>query len=231
MLKKINIVLPIVLLLVLLFVRINSDFIYIMSLTLVIGWLIPYITLLLTGIAMYKETHQKLSLASNILSIIMDIIIIVMLILLFNKSFIVIIIALLIIIILLTSIITIKIYTKPSRVLKRYLVKEEYDCNNTKCTKKIGDTTYNIYYKKGTITANNLDYGLETNDYSIELQIKSKKLNCTYTSNEKVVGEKIDSEFTYTSNCQDYIKEANKILEVYNDLLKESKVKISKLKK
>jgi hypothetical protein len=142
-----------------------------------------------------------------------------------------IILAIIIFIVLIIGIITLTIYTRPSNVLKRHLVKEDFECNKTKCTKKIGDTTYNIYYKKGTMSANNLDYGLETNDYSVELQIKSKKLNCTYTSNEKIIGETIDSEFTYTSNCQEYIKEANKILEVYNDLLKESKVKISKFKK
>ena len=142
-----------------------------------------------------------------------------------------IIIILLITIILLTSIIALIIYTKPSNKLKRYLIKEDFECSSKKCTKKIDNTTYNIFYKKGTITANNLEYGLETNDYSIELQIKNNKLNCTYTSNEYVIGKKIDSDFTYTTACQDYIKDANKILEVYNDLLKESKVKINKLKK
>ena len=136
-----------------------------------------------------------------------------------------------IVLVLLVFIITISIYTKPSNVLKRYLEKEDFNCENKICNKKIGNTTYKINYKTGTIIANNLDYGLETNQYSIEFQVKNKKLTCTYTSNDSVLGTTIDSDFTYTNNCSDYIKEANKILEVYNDILKESKVKINKLKK
>jgi len=137
-----------------------------------------------------------------------------------------------IIVLLLTcSIIYITVYKKPSNILKRYLVKEEFSCKSNKCHKKIDDSTYTIYYKEGTVLISNIKYQLITNNDSINLQIKGTNTNCIYVNDTGVIGKNIDNKFTYSSNCSKYIDDANELLDIYNDLLVSSKVNLTKLKK
>jgi len=117
--KLLNIVIPLIMLVILLCTNIGDNFIYIMTLTLIIGWLIPYLTLLLTGVCMYLETHTKLSLIINILNILTTLFIIILLIKIFEKSFIIILIEYIIIFIL--SIINIIIlYKNINKGIKEY---------------------------------------------------------------------------------------------------------------
>ena len=117
--KLLNIVIPLIMLVILLCTNIGDNFIYIMTLTLIIGWLIPYLTLLLTGVCMYLETHTKLSLIINILNILTTLFIIILLIKIFEKSFIIILIEYIIIFIL--SIINVIIlYKNINKGIKEY---------------------------------------------------------------------------------------------------------------
>ena len=68
-LKLINIFLPILLFIILLFCKLSEKTVYIFVMTLLIGWVIPYFVLLVTGFAQVKNTHHKLCLTINIISI------------------------------------------------------------------------------------------------------------------------------------------------------------------
>ena len=66
-----NIIIPILLFVILLFSDLSENFMYIMTLTIVIGWIIPYFVLLITGICIFNKSHHKLCLTNNIINIIL----------------------------------------------------------------------------------------------------------------------------------------------------------------
>ena len=84
-----NISLSIILFGVLLFWNIGDKFMYIMALTAVIGWFMPYLVLLITGITMYRNILQKCSLIFNFVSILLCIVIIYFVVKIIEKSFII----------------------------------------------------------------------------------------------------------------------------------------------
>lgn len=82
-----NFIIPIVSLIVLELSEVSENFITIMTLTLVVGWMLPYITLLLTGITYIYKNHLNKSLILNIISSLLSILIITLIILIYEKSF------------------------------------------------------------------------------------------------------------------------------------------------
>lgn len=97
LLSKINIILPIILFIVLCFSNVNAYFVTIMTLTLVIGWLIPYLSLLLTGIAMTYNVQENKAFIINIASLLLSLLIVFFSVSIFAKDFIIIIVEYLII--------------------------------------------------------------------------------------------------------------------------------------
>jgi hypothetical protein len=85
-LKLINIFLPILLFIILLFCKLSEKTVYIFVMTLLIGWVIPYFVLLVTGFAQVKNTHHKLCLTINIISIPMCMLIIFLIISVYDKK-------------------------------------------------------------------------------------------------------------------------------------------------
>lgn len=85
-LKLINIVLPIILFIILLFCKLSEKTVYIFVMTLLIGWVIPYFVLLVTGFAQVKNTHHKLGLTINIISIPMCMLIMFLIISVYDKK-------------------------------------------------------------------------------------------------------------------------------------------------
>lgn len=75
LLAKINIILPIVLFIGMTFFNVSEYFVTIMTLTLVIGWLIPYLSLILTGLSMQFEVEENKAYILNILSLLLSILI------------------------------------------------------------------------------------------------------------------------------------------------------------
>ena len=146
-----------------------------------------------------------------------------------NPKFIIISIAVLII--LLACLYYFLIYRKPSNILKRYLIKEDFTCEKSICSKEIDKINYDVNYKKGTINATYSKYILSTESDNVKLLIKGTNKSCIYTNNDNVIGKEIDNSFTYNTECKEYIEDANKILEIYNEILESSKVKVSELKK
>lgn len=66
-----NIILPLILFAVLLFTNLSEKFMSIISITIIIGWALPYFVLILTGLSIYNKSHKKLGLTLNILNIIL----------------------------------------------------------------------------------------------------------------------------------------------------------------
>lgn len=84
-----DILLPILLFILLEVANISDYFIDIITLTLVIGWLLPFLMNILSGISFLNDSHHKLAFFANILSFFLCILLIVLMLLIYNKSFIV----------------------------------------------------------------------------------------------------------------------------------------------
>lgn len=87
-----NISIAILFLIILLLSKLSDNVIYLMMMTLMVGWAIPYFVLLITGIAMFKNNHPKLSLVFNLCCILLNIVLIIFCIKLYDKYFLVLII-------------------------------------------------------------------------------------------------------------------------------------------
>lgn len=96
----INILVTILCFVVLLFSSLSENVVYLMMMTLLIGWLMPYLVLLITGLEIFAGLkHAKTSLVFNILNILISIMDIYFTIRLFDKKMIVLIVEYIIMII------------------------------------------------------------------------------------------------------------------------------------
>lgn len=84
-----NIILALSLFVILLFTNLSENIMYIMIMTLFIGWLIPYIVLLITGISLLHLKKVKLTLIFNIMNILMCLMIIILIIYLYDNKLII----------------------------------------------------------------------------------------------------------------------------------------------
>ncbi len=66
-----NILLPIILFLILLLADLSEKIMYLMIMTLLVGWIIPYLVLLITGASLINLKKVKLTLVFNILNILL----------------------------------------------------------------------------------------------------------------------------------------------------------------
>lgn len=82
----INIVIPIILGIVLLFSKLSENVIYIMVMTLIIGWAIPFAVPIVTGLTIIYKKQPKLALIFNIVNLLLCIMIILLCIYLYNKE-------------------------------------------------------------------------------------------------------------------------------------------------
>jgi len=83
----INIIFPLILFIILNITEYSDNIVTIITLTLFVGWLIPYINTFLTGIALLTQTRYKMGAISNLLSTILSIIIIIMIISIYDNNF------------------------------------------------------------------------------------------------------------------------------------------------
>jgi hypothetical protein len=134
LLAKLDIILPIIMLIILLLTKLSENTIIIIAMTLFIGWVIPYIINIITGISFHKESHLKLSLIANILSSILSIILIIFIIRIIDLKLIVFLVEYIILLILnILNIICLKKYQKlhPSEsTLEKQRIKKEKKNNN-----------------------------------------------------------------------------------------------------
>lgn len=82
----INIILPIILGIILLFADLSESVIYIMVMTLIIGWAIPFAVPIVTGLTIIYRKQPKLALIFNIANLLLCIMIILLCIYLYDKK-------------------------------------------------------------------------------------------------------------------------------------------------
>ena len=85
-----NIILPLVLFAILLFSDLSEKFMSIISITIIIGWALPYFVLILTGLSIYNKSHKKLGLTLNLLNIILLAFLIILILNIIEKNLIII---------------------------------------------------------------------------------------------------------------------------------------------
>lgn len=130
-LAYLNIFTPILLLIILLITKLSENSIYIMMMTVIVGWLIPYFTPLITGLALINKTHFKRAIILNISSIFLSIYCLIMICVLYDKNFLIMLIEyILIIIINIINTIYIIIYLKRHPNLENKKIKEIKKNNN-----------------------------------------------------------------------------------------------------
>lgn len=86
-LSIINIILPIILFSLLFLFDYSDNIIYIIIMSLFVGWIIPYINLMITGLSVMIDNHHKLSLVFNILNILLNALLIFLIALIYEKKF------------------------------------------------------------------------------------------------------------------------------------------------
>ncbi len=131
-LTLLNIIIPIILFIILNFTtKIDEQIISIITITLFIGYLMPYFVLLITGICMLTKTHYRLSLIINILNIILSLMFIILIASIINKNLIVMLITYIIIAInSIINIIYLIVYFKKYPNLENIRIKEKKQKNN-----------------------------------------------------------------------------------------------------
>lgn len=82
----INILLPIILGIILLFSELSESVIYIMVMTLIIGWAIPFAVPIVTGLTIIYKKQHKLALVFNIVNLLLCIMILFLSIYLYDKK-------------------------------------------------------------------------------------------------------------------------------------------------
>ncbi len=85
----VNIILPIVCFLILLFSKLSDNMFYLIMATVLVGWIIPYFSLIITGLEFIGMKHSKMALWFNILSFLINIINIIFTIRLLDKRMII----------------------------------------------------------------------------------------------------------------------------------------------
>ena len=85
-LPLINIITSIILGIILLVSELSENTMYIMIMSIIIGWAIPYLVLLITGITMYYKSHHKLTLIFNIINILLCILLLFLVISIYDSK-------------------------------------------------------------------------------------------------------------------------------------------------
>ena len=81
-----NIIISLTLGIILLFSKLSDNTIYIMVMSLIVGWAIPYLVLLITGITMLYKIHYKLTLIFNIINILLCILLLFLVISIYDNK-------------------------------------------------------------------------------------------------------------------------------------------------
>lgn len=121
----------IILFLVLLFTEASENFVYIVIMSLFIGWAFPYFVLIVSGIAIAVSKHIKINLIFNILAFLLDCFLIYLVVKIYDKKFLILLIEYIyILVLLLVNIIYLIIYIKKHPDLELKKIKEEKKKNN-----------------------------------------------------------------------------------------------------
>lgn len=103
LIAMVNIIIPIIMFIIWLLNETSENIVHLITFSLFIGWLIPYIVPLLTGIAILNKSHEKLSFTCNLFCILQTIMLIIIIINLYDKNFLIMLIEYIILLILCLS--------------------------------------------------------------------------------------------------------------------------------
>ena len=115
------------------------------------------------------------------------------------------------------------IYRSDSNILKRYLSKHGYTCNNRTCNKKEGSISYSFDYKKQELTATDKLYKIEVSNNNPYLEVRKTKQQCEYEKDEYNGKDKVDESFKTNNECIKYIEDVNNIIKYRNNILEDYK--------
>lgn len=132
LLAFLNLIIPVISIITIIYTTsLDEKLLSIILLTLIIGCIMPFIALLITGLSILNNTHQKLSITMNTLSLILSLILIILLILIINKNFIALLISYIIVLILnIINIIYFIKYIKANPNIEYINIKKEKEKNN-----------------------------------------------------------------------------------------------------
>ena len=102
-------------------------------------------------------------------------------------------------------------FNSPNK-LKRYLLKQKYECATHTCTKEDYVTSYVFNYKNGYLTVTNDEYTFSINDTSYTYVKNSNNLTCTYDNNGDIIREENNN----PQECSKYHDAMNNIINYYN---------------
>ncbi len=129
-----DMLLPIIMLLVLLFLKLSDQTVYLIIMTLFVGWVIPYFITIISGIVILKESHQRLGIIANFMSTLLLIILIVFTVKLYDKKMLIFLIEYIVLLILtVINFLYIKNYQKKhpdAEMLEKKSIKENKKKNN-----------------------------------------------------------------------------------------------------
>lgn len=143
-----------------------------------------------------------------------------------KKNYIIIIVPIVLVIILIIAIaFYVFSYSNSSNKLKRYLIDNQYTCNKQICTKEEDNNIYTIYYNDMNYVVENNEYSLTINDSSFPtLELKNSDYICTYTKPSYESFTHIDTSFIHDRKCTEYISDINKNIDLFKNILENSKV-------
>ena len=105
------------------------------------------------------------------------------------------------------------IYNKESNVLKRYLLTNDYTCNEKSCTKNISNNLYSINYYTGKLTVSNQDFIFKLSPNNLPtLEVKENDYICLFEKENYKPTDFIDENFVYNNYCKKYIDDINEII-------------------
>lgn len=123
------------------------------------------------------------------------------------------------------------IYTTPSNKIKKYLINNEYTCNKKACIKENNNTIYNYNYLENYLLIENEEYRLTISQNYPILEIKNNEYICSYTTLNYEIFMKVDNNFLYDKHCEKYIPDINKSIDLYKEIINDSKIDVNKIKK
>ena len=118
-----------------------------------------------------------------------------------------------------------KIYMSDKNLLNRYLVSKGYSCIEDTCTLKKKNVKYMFDVKEQEMYISNDEYNLNIGEEYPILKVKNGNRKCSYYIDDYTRGDIITDEFNYDKECKEYIKDINKYIEEYMNIIVESNVK------
>ncbi len=116
------------------------------------------------------------------------------------------------------------IYNNDSNKLKRYLDNLGYNCNKEVCSLEKKDGFYTVFYENKVLMVDKPDFQIRLGSGVPVLEERKDGNICTFMKNDYQKFDYVDESFVMNNKCKDYIDDVNKAIDVFKDILENSKV-------